>query len=131
MNGRDSGTDESDNSVVVYRTSVLLEADIVAEAMERAKIPYFRRLETVGGLSAAMPANPPAGLLPGGFWAIVVPGSWATRAARFISGLPVSQQVPASHAMPGAKDMFEGWTWILVLAIIVALLWTIIRMYTK
>jgi hypothetical protein len=33
--------------------------------------------------------------------------------------------------MPGIKEMFQGRTWLFVLAIIVALVWTIIRMYTE
>ena len=122
---------ESDDPVVVYRTTVLLEADVVAEAMSRAKIPYFRRVETTGGWSVAMPANPPPGLFPGNLWAIAVPGSWAARAKRFVSGLPVSQELRTSHRMPGVKEMFQGWTWFFVLAILLALGWTIVRMFTE
>jgi hypothetical protein len=121
----------SDDPIVVYRTSLLHEADVVAEAMERARIPFIRRLETLGGLSAAMPVNPPPGLLPGNLWAFAVPGSWAKRADRFIAELPIAREIPATREMPGAKDMFKGWTWMFVLAIIVALLWTLIRMYVR
>ena len=131
MSGEHSVTPPSDgdNQVVVYRTTALHEADIVAEALGRAQIPFIRRVEILGGLSAAMPANPPPGLLPGNFWAIAVPGKWSRRALRFISRLPISQTIPGSHQMPGVKAMFQGWTWLFVLAIIVALVWTLIRMY--
>jgi hypothetical protein len=78
-----------DDPVVVYRTRLLHEADLVADEMSRAGMPYFRRVESVGGLSAAMSTNPAPGLLPGSFYAIAVPGSWATRATRFIATLPV------------------------------------------
>ena len=47
------------------------------------------------------------------------------RARRFIVKLPVSQEIPATHQMPGIKEMFQGGTWIFVLAIIAALVWTI------
>ena len=122
---------ERDDPVVVYRTSALHEADIVAEALERVHIPLFRRIETLGGLSTAMPVSPPPGLLPGSFWIVAVPGKFARRAARFISRLPVTQQLPATHRMPGVRDVFQGWTWLFVLAILLALAWTIFRMYTS
>ena len=97
---------DSDDPVVVYRTLLLHEADIVAESLSRAEIPYFRRVETSGGLSTALAASPPPGLLPGNRFAIAVPGRWAMRARRFIVKLPVSQELPATHQMPGIKEMF-------------------------
>ena len=131
MSGKGSSTEsaESDDPVVVYRTALLHEADVVAEALSRARIPYFRRLETIGGLSTIVPVNPPPGLMPGSFFAIAVPGQWVGRAERFIGSLPVSQEIGASHEMPGVKEMFKGWTWIFVAAILLALIWGVIRMY--
>ncbi|HEY4230782.1 MAG TPA: hypothetical protein VGO79_11450 [Thermoanaerobaculia bacterium] len=126
-----SDATEGDDPIVVYRTSALHEADIVAEALERAHIPFFRRVETLGGLSFAMPVNPPPGMLPGNFWSIAVPGKWVRRTARFIAKLPVTQQLPATHLMPGVRDVFRGWTWLFVLAILLAMAWTIFRMYTS
>ena len=122
---------ERDDPVVVYRTSTLLEADVVAERLERAHIPFFRRVETLGGLSTAMPVNPPPGLLPGNLWSIAVPGKWVRRAVRFIAKLPVTQQLPGTHRMPGVRDAFQGWTWLFVLGILLALAWTSFRMYTS
>jgi hypothetical protein len=125
----ESDAGENDDPVVVYRTNALHEADIVAEALDGARIPFVRRVETLGGLSTAMPVNPPPGLLPGNSWSIAVPGKRARRAARFIARLPVAQELPATHRMPGVRDLFQGWTWIFVLAILFALAWTLIRMY--
>ncbi len=124
---------ESDDPVVVYRTRYLNEADVVAEAMSRAQVPFFRRVETIGGLSAAMPLNPAPGLLPGNRWAIAVPGSWAKRAVQFIAKLPVSQEPepPSEFRAPGVKEFFQGWTWLFVFGIVLALLWTIIRMWSR
>ena len=124
-----SGVTESDDPVVVYRTSFLHEADLVAEAMDRAHMPHFRRIATMGGWSVAMPANPAPGLLPGSFFAIAVPGMWTTRAKRFIATLPVTREPPASHRMPGVKEMFRGWTWIFVLGILLVLILGVIRMF--
>jgi hypothetical protein len=131
MNDDDSvdNLPENDDPVVVYRTRFLHEADMVAEAMDRAQMPHFRRVATIGGLSAAMPANPGPGLLPGSFFAIAVPGSWATRAERFVEKLPVSPEPPSSHRMPGWRDMFQGWTWVFVLAILLVLILGVIRMF--
>ena len=120
---------ESDDPVVVYRTRYLHEVDLVAEAMSRAQMPHFRRIATIGGLSAAMPANPAPGLLPGSFFAIAVPGSWAERAERFVAKLPVSQGIPSTHRMPAIRDMFQGWTWIFVLAMLLVLILGVIRMF--
>ena len=120
---------ESDDPVVVYRTQLLNEADVVAEAMGRAKMPFFRRLEQLGGISSAMPVSPPPGLLPGSFWAIAVPRSWASRATHFIAQLPVSQEIRSTHQMPGLREMFQGRTWIFVLAILLVLVLGVIRMY--
>lgn len=120
---------ENDNPVVVYRTSSLLEADMVSEAMSRARMPHSRRVETSGGLSVAMSANPGPGLLPGNFFAIAVPGRGAAQAARFVAKLPVSQEVSSTHRMPGAREMFQGRTWIFVLAILLVLILGVIRMY--
>ncbi len=131
MSGRNSGTDSAQGGdpVVVYRTGLLHEVDIVSEALKRARIPYFRRVETIGGLSAIVPVNPAPGQMPGSLFAVAVPGQWVDRAERFIATLPVSQEVRASHQMPGVKEMFKGWTWIFVAAILLALIWGVIRMY--
>jgi len=123
-----SSTEEED-PVVVYRSPFLHEADMVAEAMDRAKMPHIRRVETSGGWSVAMPANPSPGLLPGNFFAVAVPRRLADQASRFIAKLPVSQEVPATHRMPGIREMFRGWTWIFVLAILLVLVLGVIRMY--
>ena len=123
----------SDDPVVVYRTRVLYEADMVAEAMTRAGVPFFRRMESIGGLSFAMPVPPPMGA-PGALWAIAVPGSWVDRAAHFIAKLPVSQEIePGKRGFrpPGVKEFFRGWAWLFVVAIVLVLVWTIFRMYME
>jgi hypothetical protein len=97
--------------VVVYRSGVLYEADIVAEALARAKIPHSRREESSSGLTFAMPAAPSMG--PGDPWAILVPEGWAGRAGKFIAKLPVPQDptpgVWGFRPRPEVKQCFKQW----------------------
>ena len=120
---------EGDAPIIVYRTQLLHEADMVCDAMSRAQIPYFRRAVTVDGQSIAMSPAPPPGLLPGNSFAVAVPGRWADRARRLVAGLPVSQEIRSSHRMPRRREMFQGWTWIFVVAILLLLILGVIRMY--
>ena len=113
------------NSVVVYRTGILYEFDMVADAMTRAGIPYFKRDESIGGLSFAMPVMPSS--TPGDLYVIVVPESWADRAKHFIASLPVSQ-----GAEPGfwgfrtpPRGLSSQWAWVLVVGLGLVFLWTL------
>src|SRR5262249_17266360 len=83
--------DELGEQVVAYRSGLLYEFDMVADALEAAGVPYFRREESSSGLSFAMPVVPVQG--PGVTWAIVVPRRALKRAKRIIVGLPVSQDM--------------------------------------
>jgi len=114
------------NSVVVYRTGMVYELDMVADAMTRAGIPYFRRAESIGGLSFAMPVMP--SMTPGDLYAIVVPESWADRAKHFIDSLPVSQ-----GSEPGfwgfrspPKGLSSQWAWVLVVGLGLVFIWTLV-----
>jgi hypothetical protein len=118
--------DDDGNSVVVYRTGVVYELDMVAEAMTRAGIPHFRRRESIGGLSFAMPVMPAGN--PGDLYAIVVPQTWAVRAKHFIASLPVSQD-----AEPGfwgfrspPKGLSSQWAWVLVVGLGIVVVWTVV-----
>jgi LPXTG-motif cell wall-anchored protein len=123
---------EDEGSVVVYRTGYVNELDIVSEALSRAGIPYFRRMESIGGLSFAVPVMPAGG--PGTLWAIVVPESWAERARHFIARLPVPQgaqpHVWSSPAPPPKTGSFS-WGWLLVIGALLLLLWSMIRAFTE
>ena len=119
---------EDGRSVVVYRTGVVLELDLVADAMSRAGIPYFRRMESIGGLSFAAPVMPAGG--PGTLWAIVVPESWADRARHFIATLPVPQGVEPhvwTSAAPSQRKPSFSWAWVFVIGAVLLLLWSMIR----
>jgi hypothetical protein len=121
------------DSVVVYRSGVLYEADLVAAALERARIPHFRREESSSGLAFAMPVAPSMG--PGDIWAILVPQTWADRAERFIAELPVSHDpnpgVWRFRPRPDVKRFFKQWAWIYVVGVLAALLWSIISLFRE
>ena len=122
-------TDEG-NSVVVYRTGTVYEFDMVAEAMTRAGIPYFRRRESIGGLSFAMPVMP--SMAPGDLYAIVVPETWADRAKHFIAALPVSQGAQArASAFRSSKELTSQWAWVLVVGLGLVFIWTIVLLFRE
>ena len=122
--------DDDGNSVVVYRTGVVYEFDMVADAMTRAGIPYFKRKESIGGLSFAMPVMP--SMAPGDLYAIVVPETWAERAKHFIAELPVSQGAQAnSSGFRSSKALSSQWAWVLVAGLGLVVLWTIVLLFRE
>lgn len=127
-----AGQPEEGSSVVVYRTGLVSEFDMVADAMSRAGIPYFRRMESIGGLSFAMPVMPAGG--PGTLWAIVVPEIWADRAKHLISKLPIPQgaepHVWSAAAPPQKKAPSIYWAWVFVVSAVLLLVWSMIRAFT-
>ena len=124
----DGGNDS--NSVAVYRTGVVYEFDIVADAMTRAGIPYFKRRESIGGLSFAMPVMP--SMAPGDLYAIVVPETWAERAKHFIAELPVSHGAQASASgFRSSKALTSQWAWVLVVGLGLVVLWTIVLLFKE
>ncbi len=124
----DGGNESS--SVAVYRTGVVYEFDIVADAMTRAGIPYFKRRESIGGLSFAMPVMP--SMAPGDLYVIVVPETWAERAKHFIAELPVSQGVQANaSSFRSSKALTSQWAWLLVVGLGLVVLWTIVLLFRE
>ncbi len=120
---------EEANSVVVYPTGFLCEFDIVTEALTCVGIPYFRRVESIGGLSCAMPVLPTMG--PGTLWAVVVPESWADRARHFIARLPVPHgtepHVWSSSAPSQEMPPRFYWAWVFGIGAAILLVWSFIR----
>jgi hypothetical protein len=74
--------------VVVFRSGLLYEADLVADALAQAGIPHYRREETIGGPEFAMPAAPAQGV--GVAFSIRVPPRAARAATKLVATLPVS-----------------------------------------
>jgi hypothetical protein len=106
---------------VVYRSGLLFEADLVADALKRADIPHFRREESSSGLDFAMPVAPTQE--PGVLWSVVVPRGFLTRARRVISSLPVSKNlypgVWGFHPRPEVKRFFKQYAALSLLVIVV------------
>jgi hypothetical protein len=124
---------EDGRSVVVYKTGFVYELDIVADALSRADIPYFRRMESIGGLTFAMPVMPAGG--PGTLWTIVVPETCAERAKHFISKLPVPQgaepHVWSAAAPPQEKKPYFYWAWVFVIGAALLVVWSMIRAFLE
>jgi hypothetical protein len=117
-------------SVVVYRTGIVYEFDMVADAMTRAGIPYFRRRESIGGLSFAMPVMP--SMAPGDMYAIVVPETWAARAKHFVAALPVSQGAQAgAPGFRSSKELTSQWAWVFVVGLGLLFIWTIVLLFRE
>ncbi len=75
------------SDVVVYHSGLLYEADMVAEALEAASIPYLRRMVTDGGVELPMPDD--AAPIDGVFWLIRVPRALRADAERTLRDLPM------------------------------------------
>jgi hypothetical protein len=82
---------ESGSTEFVYGSTYLYEADLVAEELERAGIPFHRSIETMG-VRFQMAAAVPAGCMPGSRFLIVVPEPHAARARTLVASLPVSRE---------------------------------------
>jgi hypothetical protein len=109
------------DDVVVFRSGLLHEADLVASSLEQARIPHYRRSEILGGPELAMPAAPAQG--PGLTWTVRVPSSRAPEAMDLIHELPVrnvSSPGPwGFHPTAGARRIWRVYA-IVVLACAIA-----------
>lgn len=73
---------------VVFQSGVLWEVEMVADALEQAGIPYYRRLDELGLGELAMPVMPACG--PGALYVYYTAPAVATRAREVIAGLPLA-----------------------------------------
>jgi hypothetical protein len=85
---------ESGSTEFLVWSTYLYEADLVAEHLERAGIPFYRYIETMG-VRFQMAAAVPAGSLPGSRFLVVVPEPEAARARALVASLPVSRHEEA------------------------------------
>jgi hypothetical protein len=95
------------SDVVAFRSGLLYEADIVADALSEAGIPFYRRTEVLGGPEFAMPVAASPG--PGTVWSVLVPEMSRASASELIESLPVSNVAsPGSwsfHPKPWARTL--------------------------
>jgi hypothetical protein len=72
---------------VVLRTGRIWEVEMVANAFDKAKIPYYQQFETITGLRLAKEI--PQAMGPGDWWAFYVPKRFLERAGEVLSELPI------------------------------------------
>lgn len=114
---RPSGDEPSGHAVVVLRTGKIFEADLAASVLEEAGVPHFRREQSSGGLTFAMPAAPSVG--PGNWWVILVPEEAAEEARSILEQLPLDADnepgVWDFAPSPQAKSFFKSWAFFTLL----------------
>ncbi len=97
--------------VVVYRTGVLLDADFVAQELNRAGIPNYQRGEALGGPELGMHPSPTPG--PGHYFLVKTEAPLASPAREVIRTLPVPQHPElgpwAFRPTPVAKSIHYVW----------------------
>jgi hypothetical protein len=115
--------------VVVLRTGVLFEADMAAAALENAGVPYYRREESSGGLSFAMPAAPSPG--PGTWWRIEVPAAVVDRAEEILNGLPMPRKESPGvwdfRPPPEAKGFWKSYAGAMLLLFALVMLMALVQ----
>lgn len=117
--------DSSGKEVVVVRTGRLYEADMAAEALEQAGLPFYRREENITGIQLAMPAMPAQA--PGMMFLVIVAEESAGQARAIIEELPISQSTEpefwANHPAPHAKKIYRHYA--IVILILTAVIFLI------
>ena len=120
---------ERRTDVVVLRTGFAYEADMVANALEEAGIPFYRRQESSAGLEFAMPVA--GSSAPGLFWLIRVPLAAADEAKEIIASLPVSQDLNPGvwdfGAAPRTKTIWRAVSLVFVIGFLVSVGWQLIQ----
>jgi hypothetical protein len=120
-------------TVVVFRSGLLHEADLVADALEEAGIPFFRQVENAAGLVFAMPVAPAPG--PGAAWLILVPARKLAAARRLIRRLPVSADPSPGfwgfHPRPEVKQFYRQYAWVYIVGMALVFLWTLVRLFME
>jgi hypothetical protein len=117
---------------VVFRTGLLQEADIVANALEDAGVPFYRQSENVAGIAFAMPVHPAPG--PGA-WLVVVPSTRAAAARKIVRRLPVSNDPSPGffgfHPRPEVKRFYRQYGWFLVVGLALVIVWDLIQLFRQ
>jgi hypothetical protein len=118
---------------VVYRSGLLHEADLVADALEEVGIPFYRQVEAASGLVFAMPVAPVPG--PGAAWLVIVPARRSAAARRLIKRLPVSSDPSPGfwgfHPRPEVKKFYRQYAWFYIIGMALVFLWTVIRLFME
>lgn len=118
---------------VVFRSGLLHEADLVADALERAGIPFYRQAEAASGLVFAMPVAPAPG--PGAAWLVLVPARRLAAARKVIGRLPVSPDPSPGfwgfRPRPEVRKFYRQYAWVYIVGMALVFLWTVVRIFMK
>jgi hypothetical protein len=110
--------------VELYRTALVYEAEMVSQALEEARIPYYRMEEDLGGLQLAMPAMPAQGL--GIQYVLIVPGQMESQARALLGTLPLNREQDSGvfgfTSSDKSKSWFRAYAWVYLIVIASAFL---------
>jgi hypothetical protein len=122
-----------DDLALVFRTGLLHELDLVADALGAAGIPHSLQDESVTGLPSAMSVVPAPGF--GGFWNVLVPKGSKASARTIIKRLPVHDDrnpgVWGFHPRPEVKKFYRQYGWFLLVGLALAIIWDLIVMFRQ
>ena len=114
-----------------FERGLLYEADMVADALERSRVPFVRQVESVSGLTLSMPVSPAPG--SGLTWLVLVPRTRLASAKRVIRKLPVSHGESAGiwgvRPRLKAKLFYKQSVWLFIIAVALSALWNLIRIF--
>jgi hypothetical protein len=116
--------------IVVFRTGSLVEFDTVTGALKQARVPFFSREESSGGMRLATPAAPSVG--PGTWWAVLVPAPAAEDARDIIRQLPLSEKTdPDVWDFQPTKRARMGWKVYAAASLLILLLSALLELIRK
>ena len=122
-----------DDAEVVFRTGLLHELDLVADALAAAGVPHTLQDESVTGIKTAMSVVPAPGF--GGFWNVLVPETAVARARSIIKRLPVRDDrnpgLWGFHPRPEIKKFYRQYAWFFVVGLALVIIWDLIVMFRQ
>ncbi len=104
---------------------------MIANALKGARIPYYQRLETSGGLELAMPVLP--SMEPGQWYSFYVPRKLQKRAEKILASLPIETTTDPGvwHFNPpeSGKAFFKTYAYWTLIAMGAAIVISIVKMF--
>jgi hypothetical protein len=99
---------ERNEFICLFKTGKLYELDMVGDALQKQRIPFFKQVETSSGLRFAMPFQPSMG--PGTWYVILVPENAFGDAKKILEDLPIEVSTNPDIWHFGTSDRVKsGW----------------------
>ncbi len=105
--------------VTVLKTSRFNEADMLAEALRDAGIPYYQEAAGIGGVRYAMFPLPEHG--PGQFYHVLVPEEAAEKARAVMENLPLMAEINCEDVAMSLTDESLNRLFMVVIGLALAL----------